>query len=349
MAHPALTEIEDLVAEGAFEEAVQRLRDFASSQLGKPTALTHQFQQYYDMSLTLSAEQSGLSRNRMMGLLREEDAQLQQRQLLHRLLQLSRSFARAVTDAETKTAAPLPVAEPDLSRQPKISTVPEKVWGRDNLQSISWLAQGLASSAAICRVITSKSIGTGFLLPGGFVLTNNHVVPSAELAADADLEFNFERDIEGRMRRSSLYPVDPGVFATDATLDYTLLKVGAAPEEEPLSRWGHVTLGQGRKVELGDPVTIIQHPDGGEKRIALTSNDVVYVDAPRLLYRTDTKKGSSGAPVFNEAWEVVALHRAGGHIEVGDAGDKIYANEGILIDHILAHLEQVDPGLAARL
>lgn len=30
-----------------------------------------------------------------------------------------------------------------------------------------------------------------------------------------------------------------------------------------------------------------------------------------LHYRTDTAPGSSGAPVFNDQWQVVALHRAG--------------------------------------
>ena len=31
----------------------------------------------------------------------------------------------------------------------------------------------------------------------------------------------------------------------------------------------------------------------------------------RVHYRADTKKGSSGAPVFNLLWEVIALHHSG--------------------------------------
>jgi len=49
-------------------------------------------------------------------------------------------------------------------------------------------------------------------------------------------------------------------------------------------------------------------------RIAITANQVVNVFEHRLQYTTDTLPGSSGSPVFNDAWEVIALHHAGGNM-----------------------------------
>ena len=53
-------------------------------------------------------------------------------------------------------------------------------------------------------------------------------------------------------------------------------------------------------------VVIIQHPGGGQKQIAIAHNLVTYFDDNSVQYLTDTMPGSSGSPVFNEAWEVIA-------------------------------------------
>jgi endonuclease G len=75
-----------------------------------------------------------------------------------------------------------------------------------------------------------------------------------------------------------------------------------------------------------------------------------------LHYRTDTSPGSSGSPVFNDQWEIVALHHSGvpkkdaqGRILARDG--RVYtpgmgenqidwiANEGVRISQILGHLQ----------
>ncbi len=73
-------------------------------------------------------------------------------------------------------------------------------------------------------------------------------------------------------------------------------------------------------------------------------------------YRTDTSPGSSGSPVFNDQWEIVALHHSGipkkdsqGRILATNGAvwnqsmgaDKIHwiANEGIRISKILRHIQ----------
>jgi hypothetical protein len=73
-------------------------------------------------------------------------------------------------------------------------------------------------------------------------------------------------------------------------------------------------------------VPIVQHPNGQPKQIALTSSVVVRVKSPLLHYTTDTMGGSSGSPVFNDLWQVVAIHHAAGPKINGVA-----TNEGILM------------------
>ena len=54
--------------------------------------------------------------------------------------------------------------------------------------------------------------------------------------------------------------------------------------------------------------------------------------------------GSSGSPVFNQNWEVIAPHHAGGDQQTNAQGDRRYVNEGILISRIKKHLGNQWPG-----
>ena len=52
-------------------------------------------------------------------------------------------------------------------------------------------------------------------------------------------------------------------------------------------------------------ISSVQHPDGKEKQIALRNNEIIDNDLPdALINQSDTAQGSSGAPVFNNEWQV---------------------------------------------
>ncbi len=87
-------------------------------------------------------------------------------------------------------------------------------------------------------------------------------------------------------------------------------------------------------------VNIIQHPGGSYKKVALRNNAVYSAEHPRLHYLADTLSGSSGSPVLDDSWSVIALHRAAITKSVQFQGRELqYVNEGIQMHAILAALE----------
>ena len=59
------------------------------------------------------------------------------------------------------------------------------------------------------------------------------------------------------------------------------------------------------------PVSIINRPLGGYKMVTVRNNTLLKRTACCLLHETDTERGSSGAPVFNDEWDLIALHHWG--------------------------------------
>jgi V8-like Glu-specific endopeptidase len=88
------------------------------------------------------------------------------------------------------------------------------------------------------------------------------------------------------------------------------------------------------------PLMIAQHPDGKPLKLAVDTESVIGVNAnqTRVRYATNTEPGSSGSPVFDFDWNLVALH----HL-----GDPAYNhppayNQGIPINNIRARLAATD-------
>jgi len=82
-------------------------------------------------------------------------------------------------------------------------------------------------------------------------------------------------------------------------------------EGQGIGRASACTLHVGNKHVIGMNVNIVQHPNALPKMVALRNNILQYRTDRTLLYETDTDHGSSGAAVFNDSWELVALHHFG--------------------------------------
>ncbi len=214
----------------------------------------------------------------------------------------------------------------------------EKIIGENTLRPISFLQQGLqvARSVAYIGVRTSqiRGSGTGFLVTEDLLLTNNHVLPHSNLLSNTIFRFNYEENFQGEAQPTDEYRAKPnGIFHTNQTLDYTLVQL----EGKPGQGWGWLPL-QPKTIRGDSRVNIIQHPFGQPKQISLQNNFVQYVGGNVVQYVTSTFNGSSGSPVFNDDWEVVALHHAGGDIPEPTTQRRYFRNEGILVESILADL-----------
>jgi len=87
---------------------------------------------------------------------------------------------------------------------------------------------------------------------------------------------------------------------------------------------------------VGDRVYIIQHPNGSPKKIGMINNEIRFVDDDVVQYLTDTYAGSSGSPVFDERWRLVALHHR--WVEYKRQGEIEYRNQGRRITRVAAGL-----------
>ena len=204
----------------------------------------------------------------------------------------------------------------------------EKIDQAPDFLPARYLADGARRCLSVCRISTPSGKGTGFLIGTNVLLTNNHVLPSVAEAAGSVAEFNFEDGLTPIV--VNLTP--DKLYITDQDLDFTVVACDSTGIEDmpfiPLSR-------DPATITRNERVAIIQHPAGRPKECALHNSDVVRVQDKVIHYRTDTEPGSSGSPVFNDRWELVALHHAGWFEADGRA-----INEGIRIPGIVAKLEQ---------
>jgi len=208
----------------------------------------------------------------------------------------------------------------------------EKIIGQNTLRTIAFLARGLRASRAVGLVKVDSTdeswTGSGFLVGPDLFLTNFHVVSSPDQALNATVTFDFEEDEFGRERQTTEVGVLE-LIAFNKTLDYSLLRIVTAVGKTH----GWLPL-QPKTVRVGDRVNIIQHPGGQLKQVSLQANFVEYVDGAVIQYVTSTLPGSSGAPVMDDNWDLVALHHAGGMLSEPTTGNTYYRNEGISIGAI---------------
>ncbi|MFI8895739.1 endonuclease [Streptomyces paradoxus] len=249
----------------------------------------------------------------------------------------------------------------------------ERLIGRNNLTPVAFLEAGVRASRSVGRVTISGpggGHGTGFLVSPSLLLTNNHVLRNVQAAARSTVAFAFQDGVDGSPLTPAVFQLEPArFFLTDRALDYSLVAIAPrGAQGEDLSSFGRLVLSDAQgKVVIGEFVNIIQHPGGEPKQLALRDNQIVDVLERFLHYESDTREGSSGSPVFNDQWEVVALHHSAvpqtdaegrplsvdGSVwqpEMGEQQLAWRANEGVRISRVLRALHETPlAGEAARL
>ena len=191
--------------------------------------------------------------------------------------------------------------------------------------SFGWYKLGLDRTQSVAKLLNKvgDGFGTGFLIRGGdlvpalgdtfLILTNAHVV-SDDPAVQA--------------KHGSLRPEDAKVVfeANEAAghQEFTVKKVlWTSPPDQldatlfeidpPLSN--NKMYAVAKRPPLADGVQkvyVIGHPKGGGLSISLNDNLFLDYDERLLHYRAPTEGGSPGSPVFNQQWDLIGLHHAGG-------------------------------------
>lgn len=229
----------------------------------------------------------------------------------------------------------------------------ERILGANDLVHVRYLSRGQRAARSVIRVhLDGDAIGTGWLIARGLICTNNHVLSTEDEARRARFELFYETPEGGGDPAARSLKASPDrFFLTDVGLDYTIVAFEPADGlPAPL------VVGGGVALKL--TVNILQHPQAGLKQVGLRASSVTDLpDTRHVHYSTDTEPGSSGSPVLNDDWVVVALHHSGVPA-TNTAGQTIaadgtptngrapnppiewIANEGIRMDQIVAHVER---------
>jgi hypothetical protein len=236
-----------------------------------------------------------------------------------------------------------------------------------------------AIESQVCRVETPSEYGTGFLLGPDALITNHHVLVDVIEGKHAPEEVTFRFDYKILADGSTLNPGTifrlpasewllhwsasmPSQSSGDSSpaLDYALVRVTGSPGSQPINPGVKGQSGSGLMPPRGwieipdpaptlaidDPIFIVEHPEAEPLKLALETKSFVglFENDTRMRHRTNTGKGSSGSPCFDDSWNLVALHRG------GDLGPVAEWNEAIPFPAITTRLRESGkwplPGIA---
>jgi len=245
----------------------------------------------------------------------------------------------------------------------KLRTDLEKNFSGETSFGLDSIKELLAACKSVGCVINTggERLGTGFLVRGASLkealgdspifVTNAHVisetVPNAIPPKNALVTFEVESAQAGEPKNYKVgevlftsVPGDLGVCcAWSENLDITIVRLeGLAPTAQPLKLAGMLPL-----VDPKAKAYVIGHPRGSGLQISLQDSLLLDIDDEERLvhYRTPTDPGSSGSPVFNTRWEVMALHHGGSRETPRLHGSGKYeANEGIALAAVKRKLNQ---------
>lgn len=245
---------------------------------------------------------------------------------------LDRTAAAAADTATLRRRIAQALGEGDDAAQLAI----DRLVGATDQLNVSYLERGMIAADAVARIEVrdgeSATIGsaTGFMISPRLVLTNHHVLPTADDAAQSWLHFRHEFDALGRVVEPCLFALDASAFFwTDPELDVTVVAVAPQTPDrrQQVARFGWLRLSSSEDLVLpGEWLTTIHHPGGAPKQLALRQNLLIERRPCELWYATETAAASSGAPLFNDSWQVVAIHRAG--VPLRDSSGNVLTLDG---------------------
>ena len=233
---------------------------------------------------------------------------------------------------------------------------------RDSRLPYRFIDGALRVARGIARVTVPRMIngihdgnyvyGTGWLIAAGVLVTNYHVIAARDRRApprgfgdssqpmQADLCLQTERisarfdyweeqqapDDDKRECRGAV------LLAHNQDLDYAVVQL--TETHKIADRLPLRIIEQQPQVMRGSRLNIAQHANGGPLLYAIRNNFFVQngENVAFMRYQTDTEPGASGAPVCDDAWNVVALHRASIEVAPRQVAEEVIEGRPVLVN-----------------
>jgi S1-C subfamily serine protease len=166
--------------------------------------------------------------------------------------------------------------------------------------------KALKARNAVCRIESpiGNAIGTGVILKNNLLLTCNHIFSKSQVQK-AWVRFGYKAgNYESAKDVSELDFIDK-----NSRFDYALLKIKEQPQQSKT-----ISINENSILDSGQQIRIIHHPQG--KPVVISDlGQIMQVGEAYIDHNLKTDDGSSGAPIFNLQWELIAIHQ--GKVGIG--------------------------------
>lgn len=261
------------------------------------------------------------------------------------------SYLLPILNAAYLSKVPGARTELNLSSATDTREISEKVDAKlsdDQLMSVSWLQRGVKACAAIASVekLNGKRLGTGLLVnasdffpdrSGVLLLTSEHVVndPNQPDGTSELTQANFQS-------LGEVLKFKEVIWSSSLDLDAIFVSLEGEPKATPLS----LQLETNSDIGLGTRLYFLRFqstnagtPPSAERqplKAVLGATTLLAQNEYFLHYGTPDAGISSGSPIFDGDWQVLALHhRSAEAMPRIDGGVGTYeASEGILISAV---------------
>ncbi|MEO1054720.1 MAG: serine protease [Bacteroidota bacterium] len=216
---------------------------------------------------------------------------------------------------------------------PKTNTPYEAIIGQENFAEIWWLEEALKAAKKVAKIKKSSGSATGFMISEDLLMTNHHVFGEAEDTVSATIQFNFKSNKDGSANKPDEWVCDAkNLFKSDKSLDYAIVRLKPKSGKRAGKKWGYFNLSHETQLTNDQRLNIIQHPAGRHQQIVFRDNQLKAIESNLIQYLTDTDYGSSGSPVLDDDFNVIAIHSR--RVEDPKAKGSWYRNQGYRISKI---------------